>query len=145
MEQKQKRNVNGVGVIFCARSTDRHLYLLRNDRDGMVWGLPGGKMEEGETLLGALERECMEEIQYWPQSAKLFPIEQFTSNDKHFVYHTFFGIVEDEFTPVLNEEHHGYAWVDSTTYPKPLHKGLFSTLKYDIIKQKIEIIRNSSR
>lgn len=138
-----KRTVNGVGVIFCAQSTGRHLFLLRNDRGGAVWGLPGGKIERDETLLQSLERECREEIQWWPENSKLFPIEKFTSEDGHFNYHTFYSLIPHEFTPVLNNEHIGYAWVDGKTYPKPLHRGLFSTLTYEIIQQKIEIIRQS--
>lgn len=138
-----KRQVNGVGVMFCAADTGRHLFLLRNDRNAQVWGLPGGKVERDETLLEALERECREEISWWPEVAKLFPIEQYTSDDGKFVYHTLYCLVEHEFVPVLNDEHIGYSWIDGDTYPKPLHRGLFSTLNYDIIKQKIAIIRNA--
>lgn len=135
--------INSVGVMFCSRSTNRHLFLLRNDRKLYTWGLPGGKVERGETLREALERECGEEIGYWPEQAKLFPIEQFTSDDGKFVYHTFYSIVPDEFIPKLNDEHVGHAWVDSSTYPKPLHRGLFNTLNYDIIQQKIQIIHDA--
>jgi ADP-ribose pyrophosphatase YjhB (NUDIX family) len=140
-----RRQVNGVGVMFCAADTGRHLFLLRNDRQSQVWGLPGGKVERDETLLMALERECLEEIRWWPENAKLFPIEQFTSEDGRFVYHTFYSLISTEFVPTLNHEHIGYCWIDGDTYPRPLHRGLFSTLNYDIIKQKISIIRSAIR
>ena len=138
-----KRTVNGVGVIFCAQSTGRQLFLLRNDKKGTSWGLPGGKVERGESLIEALSRECDEEISYWPENAKLLPIERFTSDDQNFCYHTFYSIVSEEFIPKLNYEHIGYAWVDGKTYPKPLHRGLFSTLNYELIQQKIAIIRSA--
>ncbi len=140
---RPKKIVNGVGVLFCAQNTNRHLFLLRNDKNVQTWGLPGGKCERDESLLESLERECHEEIQYWPESIKLFPIEKFTSEDNNFVYHTFYALLPEEFVPVLNHEHIGFAWIDSKTYPKPLHRGLFSTLNYPIIQQKIKIIHNS--
>lgn len=134
---------NSVGVIFCAQETDRHLFLLRNAKKYTVWGLPGGKVERGETLRQALARECLEEIDFWPEKAKLFPIEQFKSDDCKFTYHTFYCIVSKEFIPKLNDEHIGYSWCNQNYYPQPLHSGLFNTLMYDIIKQKISIIQES--
>lgn len=134
---------NSVGVLFCAQNTRRHLFLLRNSKISHEWGLPGGKVESGETLRAALERECIEEINFWPKDAKLFPIEQFTSQDERFIYHTFYCIVSDEFIPELNNEHIAYCWINDYTYPKPLHRGLFNTLNYDIIQQKIQIIHDA--
>jgi ADP-ribose pyrophosphatase YjhB (NUDIX family) len=41
---------------------DGRLLLLNQDTDsGRSWSLPGGKLEEGETLAGALVREMKEE------------------------------------------------------------------------------------
>ena len=135
--------VNGVGVLFCAKDTNRHLFLLRNDHNQHTWGIPGGKVERGETLRQALERECQEEIQFWNSDLKLLPLEQFTSDDGKFTYHTFFSVVANEFRPTLNDEHIGYCWIDSDTYPKPLHRGLFNTLNYSVIQQKIAIIHDA--
>lgn len=142
-KSSSKRTNNSVGVIFCAQDTMRHLFLLRTGKTANEWGLPGGKVEAGETLRSALERECMEEIGHWPASSKLFPIEQFTSDDSRFIYHTFYCLVPGEFIPVLNHEHIGYTWINDHTYPRPLHRGLFNTLNYDIIKQKIQIIHDA--
>lgn len=144
MEHRNLNKINNsVGILFCALDTNRHLFLLRNDKKINTWGLPGGKVERGESLRVALARECMEEIGYWPTDIKLFPIEQFTSDDKRFVYHTFYSFVRTEFIPILNHEHLGYCWCDSKFYPKPLHRGLFNTLNYDIIQQKISLIHDA--
>lgn len=132
-----------VGLLFYAADTHRQLFLLRDDRNVHTWGLPGGKVERGETLRAAIERECREEIHFWTSDLKLFPLEQFNSPDNKFCYHTFFTMVPYEFKPVLNDEHIGYAWVDNNTYPRPLHRGLFNTLNYSVIQEKITIIRDS--
>lgn len=140
---KKQRIVNSVGVLFCAQNTQRHLFLLRNDKKAQVWGLPGGKIERNETLREALERECVEELGHWPEDSKLFPIAQFMSPDERFFYHTFYCFVDKEFMPVLNDEHLAYCWVDRKIFPKPLHAGLFNTLSQSIISEKIEIIHDS--
>lgn len=132
-----------MGLLFYAADTHRQLFLLRDDRNVHTWGLPGGKVERGETLRTAIERECREEIHFWTSDLKLFPLEQFNSPDNKFCYHTFFTMVPYEFKPVLNDEHIGYAWVDNNTYPRPLHRGLFNTLNYSVIQEKIAIIRES--
>lgn len=36
--------------------------LIVKSRKHNVWTLPGGKIEEGESEIGALRRECMEEL-----------------------------------------------------------------------------------
>jgi len=135
---------NGAGVIFYARDTNRHLYLLRNDsKHPNTWGIVGGKCERGESLRDTIERECYEEVGFKFAGHKLFPIECFTTPDGRFQYHTFYTIVDTEFVPQLNHEHIGYCWCDVATYPKPLHPALFGALNYDIIQQKIAIIHDS--
>jgi len=132
--------MDAVGVWFYSIKTNRYLYLLRNDdRNPGTWGLPGGKCHRGETLMDTMRRECLEELGSWPDVIKLMPIEKFTSPDGKFAYHTFFCSVPEEFQPILNNEHLGYAWIDSSTLPKPLHPGLWSTVNFDEIRQKIEL------
>ncbi len=122
------------GLFFYCRTTGRFLYLLRKDAN-YAWGVPGGKIEKEETLLEGLERECFEEIGYFPNDAKLIPIQKFVNNN--FTYHTFFCALEEEFIPYLNYEHVGYAWIGDGQHPKPMHPGLFSTVHIDIVKEKL--------
>jgi 8-oxo-dGTP pyrophosphatase MutT (NUDIX family) len=134
-----------VGVWFYSIATQRYLYLLRNDaRHPDSWGLPGGKLEAGETLIDAMNRECVEELGSMPDYLRLVPIEKFTSTDGGFVYHTFFCSVANEFSVVLNDEHIGWAWITSGTWPRPMHPGLWSTVNFDAVRDKMVIIESSA-
>ena len=136
--------MTAVGVWFYSVSTQRYLYLLRNDsRHPDSWGLPGGKFELGETLIEAMTRECTEELGHMPEYLRLVPIEKFTSADGGFAYHTFFCSVAKEFTPVLNDEHIGWAWIASGTWPRPMHPGLWSTVNFDAVRDKMATVEHS--
>jgi 8-oxo-dGTP diphosphatase len=133
------------GVFFYSSSTNRFLYLLRNDKqNSFTWSIPGGTIEDNETLLVGLKRECIEETAFFPKKAKLIPIQKFVNNN--FNYHTFFCAIPEEFIPVLNFEHLGYAWINYGQYPKPLHPGFFSTINLDSVQDKIKalVIKNGS-
>jgi 8-oxo-dGTP pyrophosphatase MutT (NUDIX family) len=132
------KNISG-GVFFYSTQSSRYLYLLRTDaKNPGNWGIPGGKIEDSETLLEGIARECEEEIGYFPNNAKLIPIQKFVNNT--FTYHTFFCEVEIEFIPQLNDEHCGFAWVGEGQYPKPLHPGLFSTVNFDVVQEKLNAL-----
>jgi 8-oxo-dGTP pyrophosphatase MutT (NUDIX family) len=133
--------LKAVGVWFLSLATRRYLYLLRNDpKHPGTWGLPGGKLEPGETLLGGMERECVEELGSFPQYLKLIPIETFTSADSQFEYHTWVCVVQSEFCPKLNHEHLGYAWLDSGHFPRPMHPGLWNTINIEAVQNKIQLV-----
>ena len=137
----ESNTVTAVGVWFYCINTKRYLYLMRDDpRHPNSWGLVGGKCEEGESLLDAIYRECYEEIGLDFVNTKFLPLEKFTSPDGIFVYHTFFCTTNIEFVPILNEEHIGYAWIQSGTWPKPMHPGLWNTVTIDAIKEKMALL-----
>jgi len=136
--------VKAVGVWFYAVNTQRYLYLMRSDpKHPGSWGLPGGRVEPGETLLAAMHRECQEELGMLPEYLRMMPLEKFTTVDSGFEYHTFFCTITDEFQPVLNHEHIGYAWINSGTWPRPMHPGLWSTVNFEAVQDKIKIIESA--
>jgi 8-oxo-dGTP pyrophosphatase MutT (NUDIX family) len=136
--EKVRRPINAIGVLFYARSTGRVLYLLRNSRE-QNWGIPGGKIERGETLREALLRECREEIGHVPDS-RLYPLDCYRSSDGKFTYHTFFCVIDEEIDVKLNSEHIGYCWIEAGVLPRPLHNGLYATMTDRTIQQKISIL-----
>lgn len=119
----------GAGALIFARDTGRYLFLLRSTKSwDHTWGLPGGKINPEENVKQGLEREILEELGGQILSAKLVPIEMFTSSNKRFIYHTYFIAVDNEFVPELNSEHVGYAWLPLAAAPKPLHPGVKRTI-----------------
>lgn len=133
--------VKAVGVWFLAMDTQRYLYLLRNDpKHPDTWGLPGGKIECGETLLGGMERECLEELGCFPNYLRLIPLEKFTSADNGFEYNTWVCVIPTEFQPTLNREHIGYAWIKVGVWPRPMHPGLWSTVNIEEIQNKLRSV-----
>lgn len=145
MEPGSVTITDAVGILFYSQSTERYLFLLRNDtKHPGCWGLPGGKIEPGESIIDAVNRECEEEIGTKPNSFRLIPLEKFTSSDGSFCYHTFYSRIDSEFCPVLNHEHLGYAWIDRGNWPRPMHPGLWSTINLDAIKQKISTLEQSN-
>jgi 8-oxo-dGTP pyrophosphatase MutT (NUDIX family) len=126
-------------LIYCT-STKRYLFLLRNNgKFPDSWGLVGGKVEQGESILAGLEREIQEELGGEITNAKIIPIEQYTSDNKTFTYHTFLIKVESEFVPELNNEHKGYCWVPLEAYPKPLHPGVYRSIRAEKTRMKIKV------
>ena len=130
-------------LIFCTK-TKRYLFLLRNKgKFDNTWGLVGGKIEQGESVLIGLQREIQEELGGQIIGAKTIPIEKFTSSNEKFVYHTFLITVEDEFVPELNIEHKGFCWVNIDNLPKPWHPGLNRLITSDFIKQKMKLLEKT--
>jgi len=133
--------IEACGVWFYSLETNRCLYLMRNYvKYRGHWALPGGKIENGESIIDALTRECTEEMGLFPEYIKLVPVEMFTTS--HFKYHTFFCLLDNEFLPDLNHEHSGYAWINSGTMPRPLHPGFRNTFKTSEVHNKIKTLVN---
>lgn len=133
--------IEGVGTFIYSTSTHRYLFLLRNTKKyAGTWGLAGGGIEAGEQLLSSLHRELDEELGYDFSQTKVIPIEKFTSDNQRFTYHTFLIPVDEEFVPILNNEHRGYCWVSLEDHPKPLHPGVWRTINFSSVVDKIKTL-----
>jgi 8-oxo-dGTP pyrophosphatase MutT (NUDIX family) len=135
--------IEGVGTFIYSTSTQRYLFLLRNSsKYSGTWGLAGGKIDTGEQLLDSLCRELREELGYDFVNDKVIPIEKFTSDNGNFSYHTFLIPVTEEFLPNLNYEHRGYCWVALEDHPKPLHPGVWRTVNFKSVVDKIKTLES---
>jgi len=106
------------GILY--RAGDRVLLLKRGydcDEPG-TWGLPGGKIEPGETPGQAAIRESTEETGFDPTG---FPLDLLREDGQ---YTTFFTPLPAPFEPVLNSEHSESVWAPLNELPAPLHPGL---------------------
>ena len=116
--------IRAAGIMFITASDkgDVGLFLRRGEGGDFPgsWGFPGGREEsedEGSPLETAL-RECREEIGTLPAGQPKFlmtnilrhvPNVDYPAEDVEFT--TFTQRVSAQFTPTLNDEHSGFAWV----------------------------------
>ncbi len=136
-------NIEGVGAFIFCTITRRYLFLLRNQGNYRgLWGLVGGKIESNESIIDGLLREIKEELSGTIQDPKLIPIEKFTSESGKFTYHTFIVPVDYEFVPLLNDEHRGYCWVNLVDHPRPLHPGVWRTINFKAVIDKIKTVES---
>ena len=134
-------HIEGVGTFIYSISTHRYLFLLRNtSKYSGTWGLAGGKIDTDEHILDSLTRELKEELGYEFHNVKVIPIEKFTSDNEKFSYHTFLIPIDNEFVPELNYEHRGYCWVSLDDHPKPLHPGVWRTINFKSVVDKIKTL-----
>ena len=134
-------NIICSGALFYATNTKRFLFLQRSDyKTHGMWGLVGGRMRYTESAFDGLKREIEEEVGSTGAFKKVIPLELFTSNDQKFFFHTYVICVAEEFLPILNHEHNGYAWCAFECWPKNLHAGLRNTLNNKSIKGKLQTI-----
>lgn len=139
----EHRDIIAAGALVLCAKTNRYLFLLRNGHSHSgTWGIIGGKIKSDETIIDGLHREIREEIGFEFTSNKIIPVEKFTSDTGKFIYHTYVIIVNEEFVPILNNEHRGYCWVPLNDHPKPMHPGVWRMFSFDAVITKIKTIEN---
>lgn len=103
------------GIIFFAG--DRVLFTKRDSLapEGGTWDFPGGGMEPDETPKEAARRETLEEVGFDYQGP-LLKVKKMSNG-----YVAFAAMLDEPFTPVLNDEHTDYVWATFDKLPEPLH------------------------
>lgn len=92
------------------------LHRQPNKSQGNLWGIPGGKVEKGESPLQAVIREAKEETGYDFLANEIEHLETvYIEYDPklHFVYHMFrVALTENPGDVKINfSEHKGFTWV----------------------------------
>lgn len=129
------------GALFYARTTGRILLLQKqHGKHAGTWGLVGGTNDLGESAWQGLQREINEEIGSPSNILKTMPLETFVSNDSVFSFHTYLCVVQDEFVPVLSDEHCAWAWSTIDGAPKPLHQALRSSFGNKSMRTKLQTV-----
>jgi len=110
------------GALFYAKDTGRFLFVKRSDRGDCAgtWGVPGGGVEDFETIEEAVRREADEEVGY-NEPYDLIHMHRDVQPDG-FTFHNHMAVVPNEFEPRLNDEHTAYVW--SEEMPEPMHPRL---------------------
>lgn len=109
-------HVRVTGVVI---DEDQRILLLNQDTDtGRSWSLPGGKVEEGETLARALVREMREETGVEVEPGRLLYVcDHLPGNGTHIVHMTFEarrigGIVGNTIAGLDTMPIRGVEWVE---------------------------------
>ncbi len=102
-----------VGALV--RAPDNRVLLVRTHKWRDTWGVPGGKIEYGETIRAALQREFLEETGltlgkiYWGPVQEAVRSPEFY-RDAHFILLNFIALTAH--TQVsLNDEAQAHVWV----------------------------------
>ncbi|MBR6825981.1 MAG: (deoxy)nucleoside triphosphate pyrophosphohydrolase [Oscillospiraceae bacterium] len=101
--------IHVVGALI--RKDNRFMICQRpaHKKRGLLWEFVGGKMEAGETMEEALQRECREELDITLQVGDCFLQVDHQYPDIHILLSIFHGEIA-EGTPVL-KEHADLKWI----------------------------------
>ena len=97
-----------------AVAPDGRVLLIRTHKWRDLWGVPGGKLEYGETLKAALAREFLEETGltlgtiYWGPVQEVVRSPEFYK-DAHFILLNFVALTEST-KVTLNDEAQMHVW-----------------------------------
>ena len=95
------------------------LLMIRTQKWSNLWGIPGGKIQFGETALAALHREVLEETNLRLQDVQFALVQDCIHSeefyrDAHFVLLNYTARAENEQEVKLNNEAQEFRWVTAS-------------------------------
>jgi 8-oxo-dGTP diphosphatase len=106
----EKRDTYPVGInIFVIRDGKLLLGKRKNVAGEGEWGLPGGHLENHESMIGAAARELREETNLQASKFRFANLVNYPQGEKHFLQ---VGFIAEDATGdvVLNEPDRCYEW-----------------------------------
>ena len=119
---KRRYGLKGAGLFI----TDGDVVLLLKRKppcdEPDTWGLPGGKVKDGEADITAARREAREESGDLPDMTR---IEEFSDQDHHHHFKTYLMRVDKPYNVKISKESSDYQWVPlNGVRNMDLHPGL---------------------
>jgi len=145
---KQQTDWGAAGITLLAKDTGRLLALKRSFfwpqcKSGGTWCNAGGSRDKEDTCpLETALRETGEEILNFNagilQTIHLAFIYCGRSGTRK-PFHNFIGIIEEEFTPVLDHrENTESRWLHAQDWPRPLHFGMIAFFEDPGVQKKLQ-------
>ena len=134
----EQSNMIKVGIGIFVIKDDKMLMLKRLKESSPVWGLPGGKLEEGETWEECASRELLEETGLNASKFKQISWANYFSKTGHQYITLFVKALDYSGEPVNLEpkSHSEVTWHSLFNIPKPTFAALDSTIKDKIVHIK---------
>ena len=116
-EQKPENFSPKFEVVSCFLEHNGEILLLHRQNhkpQGDTWGVPAGKVDEGESVMTSLQREAWEETGVKLDSEKIKHFKKIfvRYDDYDFSYHIFHTKFENKpEVEIREEEHKGFQWL----------------------------------
>lgn len=117
-------NIINVVSAIVVHPTDKRILLCKRAMGnplGGKWEFPGGKVEQGETLLQAIQRELREELGIEIKAAQEVNTQYLTQSQGKKVRITTFAVLQHEGEVTQDHAvHSAHAWISNLERFKPL-------------------------